>query len=61
MEQVLTIILNEAGELGVNGPIDNKMLSYGMLEVAKEAIAEHHRGKQRLVQPVMGMTLPKLD
>ena len=39
---VLTITLLPDGRLTVSGPISQKMLSYGMLEAAKDVIREHH-------------------
>jgi hypothetical protein len=35
----LTIILKLDGQVGVVGPVANKLLCYGMLEMAKSAIA----------------------
>lgn len=36
----LLITLNpETGQCQVSGPIDNKLLAYGMLEMARDAIA----------------------
>lgn len=48
----LKISLTDAGAVQVEGAIDNKLLSYGMLEVAKESIATYHADKQRQIQPV---------
>jgi hypothetical protein len=45
----LTILLNDDGTVGVSGPIDNKMLSYGMLETAKEAIFLHNQNKDKRI------------
>jgi hypothetical protein len=52
---VLTITLDQlTGALNVNGPIDNAFISYGMLELAKDAIrmrvAQKQSG-QRIVLP----------
>jgi len=47
----LTIVIDDVGQCSVNGPIDNKVIAYGMLEVAKEAIAQHHAQKAQLIQP----------
>ncbi len=41
-ELTLTIKLTSAGAINVSGPIDNKILAYGLLEAAREAIADHH-------------------
>lgn len=48
---VLTITLDAAGNVGVNGPIDNKVLCMGMIEVAKGAILAH-KGEKQLIQQV---------
>ena len=41
---VLTITLDQAtGNVNVTGPIDNKFVAFGMIEMAKEAISEWHR------------------
>lgn len=54
----LKITIDDAGQLNVNGPIANKMMCYGMLEVAKDAIRETHERNQRLVQPASGPLPP---
>lgn len=38
--------------VSVNGPIDNKVVAFGMLEAAKDAIIEYHREKKNKIQPV---------
>ena len=35
----LTIILRKDGQVGVVGPLSEKMLCYGMLEIARDQIA----------------------
>ena len=37
----LTITVEENGSINVNGPINDKVLAYGMLEGAKDAIREY--------------------
>ncbi len=38
----LVISFDQAtGQVSVSGPIDNKLLSYGLLEVARDTIAAH--------------------
>lgn len=39
------------GRVTVSGPIDNKLLCYGLLESAKDAIREFQLN-QKLIQPV---------
>ena len=46
----LKIILSEDGVVSLTGPIDQKHLCYGMLELAREAILLHHMNKQ-IVKP----------
>jgi hypothetical protein len=47
----LTITLTEAGQLNVEGDvIQNKMMAYGLLEVAKEAIKNMHDQAAHKVQ-----------
>jgi hypothetical protein len=64
-EVQLTITLNQQnGQVSVNGPIDNKILSYAMLESARDAIYEYNRQKQesRIITPApQDFSLPKLD
>lgn len=43
-ENVIRLVIEldpASGNINVNGPIDNKMLSYGMLECARDAIRDH--------------------
>jgi hypothetical protein len=48
----LVISMDETGSVNVNGPIQNLLLCYGLLEMAKVAINDHAKQNQRLVQPV---------
>jgi len=48
----MKISMDEAGQVQVEGPLDNKILFYGLLEVAKETCVAHHKNKERLVQPI---------
>ena len=41
----LTITLSPNGGVSVNGPIDNAMLCYGLLEVAKDVVRMHVQKK----------------
>jgi hypothetical protein len=52
MEMVLTITMAPDGTVSVNGPIQNRVLCYGMLEAAKEAVHQFGEKQQQLVQPV---------
>jgi hypothetical protein len=53
---VLTITLDQlSGALNVNGPIQNALLCYGMLEAAKDAIRNSaSQGERRIVPASMG-------
>lgn len=51
MATELKITINDDGQLSVSGPIQNKLLSYGMLMVAMDAIRDQHETNSRLVQP----------
>ena len=37
----ITITLSEDGKFSCAGPLDNKVLCYGLLELAKESVAKH--------------------
>lgn len=51
----LVITLTSQGEVGVRGPIDQLLVCYGMLELAKDAIRARAatQGQQRIVQPMI--------
>ena len=62
MPQVqLIITMDDASSVNVNGPIQNQLLCYGLLEMAKIAITDHVKQNQRIVQPVSGVMLPKVQ
>ena len=43
-ELTLTITLNlETNTISILGPINDKVVAYGMIEFARDAIFEHHR------------------
>lgn len=42
---VLTITMDKDGSVRVSGPIGNKVLCYGILESAREAIADWHKAQ----------------
>lgn len=56
----IKIILDDNGNCRVEDPIDQKMLCYGMLELAKEAIHIHHISKQRIIPASTLPFIPKL-
>lgn len=45
----LTIAIDDAGHVSVNGPIDNIAFCYGIIEVAKDVIRKHNESKR--IQP----------
>ena len=47
MNVKLTITVLPDGHVEVEGPIDNKVLCYGMLECAKDAIRAHNEKKDK--------------
>ena len=56
MAQVkLTIELMSDGSISVNGPINNTLLCYGLLESAKDAIRDHVKRVQEAKQIAVPM------
>ena len=50
----LTIRFNQVtGDLSIAGPVENKVMAYGLLEAAKDAIRENHAAPPKIV-PVHG-------
>ena len=49
----LTITMTTAGQVSVNGPIENRLLCYGLLEIARDTIVEFNKksGAKILVPP----------
>lgn len=45
----LTVTMTPDGNVNVNGPIANKVLCYGLLELAKDAIRRYN--PERIVRP----------
>lgn len=44
--QTLTITVDDQGKMNVTGPIGNKLLAFGMLELAKDCIVKHHEQEE---------------
>jgi len=40
-QAVLTIVLNANGSVSINGPINNKLLAYGLLEAGRKALDDY--------------------
>lgn len=52
----LAIVLFDNGSIAVNGPIDNKLLALGLLEIAKDTVIKHcDKADKRIVEPPPGM------
>ncbi len=45
------IVIDEAGAVGVSGPLDQPLLVYGMLVAGFIALIKHYDNSQKLVQP----------
>jgi uncharacterized protein YfeS len=58
----LTITMDQAtGQIKVDGPIDNAILAFGLLEIARQAVQSHHAQKasqQRIIP--MTAALPRM-
>lgn len=48
----LLLTLNKDGTLNVTGPIDDRVLCYGMLDYAKDVIREYQARQAKLVVPI---------
>ena len=42
MKMQLLIMMDEAGNIGIEGPIEQKMLCYGLLDCARDAIKDYN-------------------
>ena len=56
----LVIELLDNGSVTVTGPIGNKMLSYGMLKMAEDAIRDYAAKNQSVIVPVL-TAVPKFS
>ena len=62
MNQVakIEIVLMDTGQVSVSGAIENKLLAYGLLEAAREAVADFHKNQdKKIVAPPLGLVIPK--
>jgi hypothetical protein len=59
----IKISCDDTGAVAITGPIENKVVVLGLLEVAKEAVLDHHRkAAARVVQlasPIFGSGPPR--
>ena len=51
MELVLKITVTRNGEISVEGPLENKLLCMGILEMAKDAVKNYDPGKIQIARP----------
>lgn len=54
----LTITLDDTGQISLAGPLDNKLVCYGLLELAKEAVQKIHDQAQRRVHLAPAAAVP---
>jgi len=55
----IIITINAAGQVNVEAPFDQRMLCYGLLEMAREVVYEQYKASQnRIVQPAPGPLPP---
>lgn len=47
----LVVSLDEQGKVDVSGPVDNMVLSFGLLEAAKVVIVGHHEQLRKRQRP----------
>lgn len=46
----LVITLDEDGQVGIRGPLQDPVLCYGLIEAAKDALQDHNRAGPK-IQP----------
>ena len=51
MKFEIIVSMDDKGNVSVNGPIENKIVCYGMLEVARQAV-EKFDAQKKTIQPV---------
>lgn len=50
----LLITLSPEGQIGVQGPLEQPLICYGLLECARQAIEAHcKKAQERIVQPAV--------
>lgn len=50
---VLELVLHPNGNVSITGPIQNKVLCYGILEAARDAVLEWHHAQLAARKPVV--------
>ena len=48
----LTVVIDGEGRVGIEGPLNNKILCYGLLQAGMDAVRNHKQAPT--VQPVTG-------
>lgn len=48
MKPIMTISVDHAGNIRVNGPVHNKMMCYGLLEAAKDAVRDYKPNEPKI-------------
>ena len=51
-EMRISVIIDAEGRVGVEGPLGNKLLCYGLLQAGMDAVRNHKAGPT--IQPVTG-------
>jgi hypothetical protein len=53
----ILIEMTPTGQVNVTGPVDNKVLCFGLLEAAKDAVREYAEQNAKRIVPATGITL----
>jgi hypothetical protein len=61
MAAQLVITINDGGKINVTGPIDDPVLAYGMLEVARDCIRDFNDEQNRRIIPADAGALALVD
>lgn len=55
----LTLTLYEGGTINISGPFGDKVLVYGMMELAKDAIREYHEAQKKGEEPPTNLVVAR--
>lgn len=56
----VTITMLENGTINFNGPMDNKILCYGLLQAAMDIVRDYKPGEEsQIALPPAGLLLPR--
>lgn len=61
MRAQLVITLQDDGQVGLNGPLQDPILCYGLLELGKDALRRFSQEPKPLVQPAPAAAIPMLQ